>query len=373
MRLLIAGGGTGGHIYPGVAIAQEVSRQDQHACILFVGQRSGLSMDILRREDWSFHSIKGARVASPTLRSRLGALMRLPYTFGQSWKIVHQFAPEAVFGLGGYSSAPVILAGLFLGIPCYLQEQNVYPGLTNRLFSYWADTVFISYPETAKYLPAAKKTMLAGNPVRSKLREANREESRRQLGLSPEKFTALVFGGSQGAHRLNTGIVEALPSFTPYQDELQIIHQTGEGEYEQVSSAYKKGTVAAYIKPFIHNMASAYAAADLVVCRAGAGTIAELTSLGKPAILVPYPFAADAHQQKNAEALTHDGAAQLIPDGRATGERLGSAIIKLMQDRKELSRMSARSKALGKQDAAAKIASYILNDAGYEAQAEVSD
>ncbi len=360
VKWIIAGGGTGGHLYPGIAIAQELKRRVVGAEVLFVGHGRGVTGDVLRREGFSFKEIKVSPIKGKRIWGGIKAVLTLPVACRQSAKIIGRFDPQAVVGVGGYSAGPVVLMASLMKKACYIQEQNIYPGLTNRILSKWVRKIFISYEASADFFPA-DKTLFTGNPVRSNLTQLPlKKEAVQGLGLSRDRFTVFVFGGSQGARRINLCMLEALPYLSPEKERLQVIHQTGESDYAWVSAAYEKQEISVNVSPFIHDMPGAYAAADLIICRAGATTLAEITTVGKPALLIPYPYAADNHQQKNAKVLADEDAAQIMSDDELSGEKLAQVILDLMANRERLIRMSNKSKALGLPDAASRIVEHIL-------------
>jgi UDP-N-acetylglucosamine--N-acetylmuramyl-(pentapeptide) pyrophosphoryl-undecaprenol N-acetylglucosamine transferase len=364
MRWIIAGGGTGGHLYPGIAIAQELKRQSAGADILFVGHGRGLADDILKREGFEFKGIEVAKIKGQSIGGMLRAGLGLPLACWQSRQIVYEFDPRVVLGVGGYSSGPVVLAAALMNRACYIQEQNVYPGLTNRILARWVDKIFTSYQASADFFPP-DKVLFTGNPVRAQVgRLPARAGALQRFGLSRHRFTVLVFGGSQGAHQINSGMIGALPHLAEAEKRLQIIHQTGRRDYAQVSAAYEQSGIKAHVSPFIYDMPTAYAAADMVICRAGATTLAEITAAGKPALLIPYPYAANDHQRKNAQVLEKEGAARIMADDEVNGKGLARVILELMADRGKLEQMAQRSKRVGRPDAARRIVEYILAEVG---------
>lgn len=360
MRWIITGGGTGGHLYPGIAIAQELRRQVEDAQILFVGHGRGLTGDILGREGFLFKEIKVSPIKGKSVWASLKAISGLPVACWQSSRIIARFNPQAVVGVGGYSAGPVVLTASLMNRACYIQEQNTYPGLTNRILSKWVRKIFISYKASENFFPA-NKSLFTGNPVRTSITKLpSKDEALQRFGLCRDRFTVFVFGGSQGARRINLGILEALPLLAAEKDKLQIIHQTGERDYAEVKTAYEQQEICAHVSPFIYDMPDAYAAADLIICRAGATTLTEITTVGKPALLIPYPYAADDHQRKNADVLANEKAAQLMPDNEVSGERLAQVILDLMTNRERLFLMSRKCKTFSRLDAARRIVEHVL-------------
>ncbi len=360
MRWIVAGGETGGHLYPGIAIAQELKRQVAGADVLFVGHARGLTGDIVKREGFEFKELRMSPLKGVSIRGGIKTTLRLPAACWQSGRIISQFNPQAVLGVGGYSAGPVIVSAALMRRACYLQEQNVYPGLTNRLLTKLVKKIFISYQATTNYFPE-QKTLLTGNPVRMEMTKLPiKNEALQKLNLSPDKFTVLVFGGSQGAQRINRGLLEALPLLEKEKTSIQIVHQTGERDYSEVKAAYGRQEIKAHVVSFIYDMPSAYATADMVICRAGATSLAEITTTAKPALLIPYPHAANDHQRKNAEVLARAKAAQVMSDADVTGAGLAEVIQELMHNREKLAQMSKNSRDLSRPNAARQIVEHIL-------------
>ncbi len=363
LRLVIAGGGTGGHLYPGIAVA-EVAEARLAARILFMGG-ARLEAQVLRPGGWAF-----VRVASRPLPRRVGhaAVWSLAVNAAgtlQALGHLRRFSPHAVLATGGYAAAPVGLAALFLGIPLVLQEQNMLPGLANIWLARWARA--ISVPAQMPGFPAGR-TVVTGVPVRPSALHGDRDRARRAFGLAADRFTVLVLGGSQGAMSLNRAVGEAatLMMYEP----IQILHQTGGEHLEWVRReiGHREHVGPPVIRhiplAFIERMGDAYAAADLVVCRAGASTLAEVTAWGLPAIVVPYPHAAGRHQDANASRLAAAGAAEVIPDAELTGLRLQEYIRGLVHDRVRLRAMAEASRRLGRPAAAARVLDLLLAATG---------
>ncbi|HXG50093.1 MAG TPA: undecaprenyldiphospho-muramoylpentapeptide beta-N-acetylglucosaminyltransferase [candidate division Zixibacteria bacterium] len=345
MRVILAGGGTGGHLFPGLAVAREFRKRDAMTEILFVGTEQGIEARVLPREGFRLETIRVKGIKGRGLRGWLDALYGVPVSVAQSLRIVGRFRPDCILGLGGYASGPVLLAGAARRVRCAIMEQNLRPGFTNKLLGRVVDRIFTSYPESAAFFPAGK-TVQTGNPVRwTSLPPAERNG----------KFTVLIFGGSLGAHRLNVAAIEAFRGAQELAATVRVIHQTGQADFAEVERAYRSLPFEAEVRPFFERMDEVYARADLVVCRAGATTVAELTALGKAAVLVPYPYAIYDHQRWNAKALEDAGAAEMILDRELTGEALAARIRKYRDDQAALERMAAAARALGRPDAAARV------------------
>ncbi len=346
LRVLIAGGGTGGHIYPGIAIAREIRRRHPGADLLFVGTERGLEMKIVPAEGFRLETITISGLKGTGLLKQLKSLLTVPKSLLDARTILQRFRPSVVVGVGGYSSGPPVLMAALLGIPAMLQEQNALPGLTNRLLGRVARKVATAFRECDAYF--GSKAVLTGNPVR-----ADFSQVRSRSGTDP--FTLLVFGGSQGAQPINQSVIEAIAILQPQIQDLKVIHQTGEREYPRIKKAYDGLKMDADVRPFFGDIPVQFAAADLLVCRAGATTLAELTVSGKPAILVPFPQAADDHQRKNAEALAQAGAAEMILQKDLNGSVLAMRILYYFEHRDALRRMEQNSRALGRADATERI------------------
>lgn len=352
MRILITGGGTGGHIYPALAIAHRL-RKENHQ-ILFVGAEEALDREIITREGFGFRSIPVLPLERRFSFSILKFGIKFIMGFFQSFPVLLDFRPHLIVGTGGYSSAPVALAAYFLRIPILIHEQNLYPGLTNRLLSRFAREIDITFPESQEYFKK-REIRVTGNPIREEILSLDRERALKNLKLSPERFNLLVFGGSRGARAINHCLARILKEGLLEGKDLQIILLTGFLDFEYLIQASKDGKVPLFVRPFLHNMADVYGAADLVISRAGATTLAELTACGLPAILIPYPHATSRHQEYNARLLAKEGAAMVILEKDLSPERLAEEILRLMKDRERWERMREKSRGLGRPWATDKI------------------
>ena len=359
-RILLSGGGTGGHIYPALAIADAVRAQRPDAEMLFVGAAGKMEM---RRVPKAGYEIVGLPVAGfhRQLDARnLSFPFKLIRSLGKAWRTVRDFSPDVAVGTGGYASGPALAAARVAGVPVYVQEQNAYPGATNRLIGRFAEGVFQAYAEADVYFASAK-TYHTGNPLRTSLDPATLPEvsaARHHFGLDPAKPTLLSFGGSLGARSMNEATA-AMDGFWRKQNDLQLIWQTGEGYYEKYKTSATAQLPNVTCVPYLERMDMAYAAADLVACRAGALSVSELLLLGKPALLIPSPNVAGDHQTANAKAVANAGAAYLIPDTAQVRE-LTSRLPELLRDAATLQRLSQAALSLAKPDAARQIAEQIL-------------
>jgi UDP-N-acetylglucosamine--N-acetylmuramyl-(pentapeptide) pyrophosphoryl-undecaprenol N-acetylglucosamine transferase len=349
VNVIIAGGGTGGHLFPGIAIAEEFLRRNRGDRILFVGTNKGIEKRVLGDLGFSLQTIDVQGIKGRGWMKSLAAVLRIPGSVIQSFRIIGGFSPELVIGVGGYASGPVVFAARVLGIRTAIAEQNALPGLTNRILGKMVDRIFVSFAQTGRCFHAPK-VMVSGNPIR----QGFAAEMRHPKGQNPP-FTLLVFGGSQGAHAINRAMLEALDDLGPLKGRLRIIHQTGSKDREGVANTYQTKGVTAEVLPFIMDMAAAYQTADLLVCRAGATSIAEITAAGKTAVLIPFPAAVEDHQTKNAEVLVQAGAAEMIPEKELTGARLAATIRRYYESPQLLREMGVRSAGMGNVRAAADI------------------
>jgi UDP-N-acetylglucosamine--N-acetylmuramyl-(pentapeptide) pyrophosphoryl-undecaprenol N-acetylglucosamine transferase len=326
MKVIIAGGGTGGHLYPGIAIAREALREPGNE-VLFVGTEQGIEARVLPRENLPVRFIAVGRLKGMKALQAARTVAALPRSLFQSLRLLREERPQAVIGVGGYASAPVAVAAWLMRIPLLIVEPNSYAGLANRVLGKLARKVVLSFPGTDRqnFFPARKKALL-GPLVRRGIDQGNREKALRDFGLDRGRFTVFVMGGSGGAHAVNMAMKEAAKSLRDLPN-LQILHQTGEKDAAEVAAGYREAGVKAAVLPYIHDMAGAYAAADLVASRSGATTVAELAVCGKRAVLIPYPFAADNHQEYNARTLAGRGQAEVIIQKDLTPAGL-AAIIK---------------------------------------------
>ncbi|SPD73629.1 UDP-N-acetylglucosamine--N-acetylmuramyl-(pentapeptide) pyrophosphoryl-undecaprenol N-acetylglucosamine transferase [uncultured Desulfobacterium sp.] len=343
---IIAGGGTGGHLFPGIAVAKELEKRSDRARILFVVGRNRMEAEILSRYGYEVRSISVEGIKGRGWKKGLGVLLGLPKSFFQSKSILKEFSPAFVFGVGGYSAGPMCLAARLNGIPTAIHEQNSFPGLTNRLLSRLVDRVLISFEESSAHLKGSD-IYLTGNPVREELFHS--VETRPKSG---SQFTVLVVGGSQGAQAINKVFLEALEYLNARGRSINVIHQTGRLDYDRVAEDYKERGLKGEFIPFIQDMASAYNRADIVVGRAGASTVFELAGLGKPSILIPYPYAANQHQEANALSLAREGGAVMIRQQDLTGMYLAELLMKYMDDPTALFEMGLMAKKMGRPDAA---------------------
>jgi UDP-N-acetylglucosamine--N-acetylmuramyl-(pentapeptide) pyrophosphoryl-undecaprenol N-acetylglucosamine transferase len=349
VNVIIAGGGTGGHLFPGIAIAEEFLRRNRGDRILFVGTNRGIEKRVLGNLGFLLRTIDVEGIKGKGWMKSLAAVLLIPMSLIQSFRIIRGFSPELVIGVGGYASGPVVLAACLMGIRTAIAEQNALPGLTNRILGKMVDRVFVSFAQTGRWFHS-RKVMVSGNPIRQGFAAEMKQPK------EPNRpFTLLVFGGSQGAHAINRSMLEALDDLEPLRDRMRILHQTGSKDRDAVANTYRTKGATAEVLPFITDMAAAYQTADLLVCRAGATSIAEITAAGKAAILIPFPAAVEDHQTKNAEVLVQAGAAEMIHEKELTGARLAATIRRYYESPELLREMETRSAGLGNIRAAADI------------------
>lgn len=344
MRVIIAAGGTGGHIYPGVAIAHEFKRRDAATEILFVGTPRGLESKIVPREGFELEMMQVGALKSVSVFERTKSLSQLPMSFVAARRILKRFKPNIVIGVGGYSSGPTLLVAALSRVPTMIVEPNAMPGFTNRVLARFVRAAALTFEDTLKYF--GSRGFVTGNPVRGEFAHLKRK-------VRGDKLNVLIFGGSQGAHAINITMIEAAKLLAQKNDRLAITHQTGEKDFEAVRQGYAEaGFEGADVKPFIHDMARQFENADLLICRSGATTAAEVAAAGKAAIFIPFPFAADDHQRKNAEAFERAGAGRLILQKELTPARLGEELTRLIENPAEIDRMEEASRKLGRTDSA---------------------
>lgn len=346
MRVLIAAGGTGGHIYPGIAVAQEIMRRNPEAKVRFVGTARGLETKLVPKAGFELTLIDSAGLKNVSFVARMKGVVILPKSFVTAGRVIREFRPDVVVGAGGYVSGPVVLMAALMRRPTLVMESNALPGWTNRVLARFVNRAAVSFEQALPYFRG--KAVVTGNPVRREFFEipAKRHE--------PGKLSLLIFGGSQGARAINEAMVAALPGLKALPLDLRIKHQTGPADFEKVKAGYAAAgwNEHAEVTSYIDNIMSDFAATDLVICRAGATTTAELIAAGKASIMIPFPYAADDHQRKNAEALQAAGAARMIVQQELSGERLVKEIEELTREPQQVARMEEASRKLAHGDAA---------------------
>lgn len=353
MRLLIAAGGTGGHIYPGIAVAKEVIRRDPQATVRFVGTARGLENKLVPQAGFELSIIESTGLKNVGAVARARGLLVLPKSFLAARSVIKSFRPDVVIGAGGYVSGPVLLTAALLKLPTLVMESNALPGWTNRVLARFVDKAAVSFDAALPYFRG--KAVVTGNPVRREFFEI--KPRRRDVG----EFSILVFGGSQGARAINQAMVAALPKLESLKEVLRITHQTGEADFATVDAGYAAASWSgrADVRKYIDNMVDAFADADLVICRAGATTTAELIAAGKASVMVPFPLAADDHQRKNAEALAAAGAGRMVLQQDLSGDRLADEILTLAREPQRVTEMETAARKLARGDAAASVVDLI--------------
>jgi len=357
--VIIAGGGSGGHLFPGIALAEELIRKAK-AEVLFVGSERGIESRVVPKKGYRIKYLPAEGIMGRSFSGKAKALWKLALSLFEARRLLAAMKPDIVIGTGGYASVGPVLMARLMSIPVMIMEQNVVPGAANKLLGKMADAVALTYQESMGGF-SKPKCYLTGNPVRPEILSASKEKPSYELfGLEPGLFTIFIFGGSSGARSINNAMINALNYMLDVRESVQFLHQTGEQDYQSVREAYRKLGFRAMVVPFIYQMPEAYSVADLVLSRAGATTLAELTALGKPSILVPYPHAGE-HQDFNARKLEEFGAAKLIRDRELNGQVLSAELKKLINSPGERNEMGTKSKAIGKPDAAERAAELALS------------
>lgn len=350
LRVVIAGGGTGGHLYPGIAVARELLAERPGAIVTFVGTTRGIESRVVPREGFELDTIRSGGLKGKSIADRARGASLIPLGLLDAWRVVSRRRPHLVIGVGGYSSGPVVLIAALRRLPTMLLEQNAVPGLTNRLLSHVVRAAAVTYESTGAFFGA--KAFVSGNPVRAEFVSAGAAGAVVGESVPASGVGILVCGGSQGAHAINLAMVDAAAGLANLAVALRVVHQTGESDVDMVREGYAAAGLRAEVEPFLYDMGARFAQADLVVCRAGATTLAELTAAGKPSILIPLPTATDDHQRKNAETLASTGAAEMLLQADATGAALGGRIAALASDSRARMRMIAAARTQARPHAA---------------------
>ncbi len=345
LNILIAGGGTGGHLFPGISIAHAFLEANKDSRILFAGTDRPFEISVLEKAGFAHKNIKISGIKGMGLWEKIKTAILIPAAIVQSVFILWRFKADIVIGVGGYSSGPVAIAAWMMRIKVILHEQNIIPGITNKVLSRFANRIYVSFAQTANHF-SITEIKTTGNPVRNEILNV-------KPGMEKEKskFTILISGGSQGAHTINTAMIDAVNHIENI-NQFTFIHQTGVNDTEMVESGYKNKNAAAIVQPFFDDMEKQYEKADLIICRAGATTIAEVTAMGHSAVLIPFPFAADNHQVKNAQILADQNAARMITEDILDGKILADIILFYSENPEKLKEMAENSKKYGRADAA---------------------
>ena len=344
--IVVAGGGTGGHLYPGIAIAQEIAARRRGVEIVFAGAGTSLERTILAPHGYRLIAIRSGGVVGKSLAGRMRGIGRAMAGFAQSIRTLMRDRPRVVIGVGGYASGPMVMAAVMLRVPSLIHEQNYYPGLTNRILAPWVRRVAVSFEETRRYFGGRGE--LTGNPIRAAFRGVKRK-------VRGDTFNVLIFGGSQGAKAINSTVVDALPYLQEQRTALRFLHGTGSRDHERVAAAYVASGFEAQVLPYITDILRAYEWADLVVARAGASSVSEIAVCGKASILVPLPASAHDHQRYNARTFAESRASLVIEESSLTGQALAQALLQLRADPERVSVMERSALLLARPDAAARI------------------
>ena len=354
MRILVTGGGTGGHIYPALAFIRYVQKIQPDSEFLYVGTHRGLENKIVPETGISFKTIKIQGFKRKLSFENIKTVQLFIESIKRSKEILREFKPDVVIGTGGYVSGSVVYAAARMKIPTIVHEQNSVPGITNKFLSRFADKVGICFPDAAQYFPESK-TVLVGNPRAQEVVTSGKSEVLEQYGLLPDIPTVLIFGGSQGALKINQAVIQALPQFS--QKEYQVLYASGDRYYNEISEKFdiEKISRNLSLQPYIKNMTDVMANVDLLIARAGATSIAEFTALGLPGILIPSPYVTNDHQTKNAQSLVNAGAAKMIADADLTGDKLVEAVDEIMNDPEKRERVAKASRQEGIPDAAERL------------------
>ena len=355
LRVVIAGGGTGGHLFPGIAVAQEFLAKNAENSVLFVGTGKPFEISILSETGFAHRRITAEGFKGRGVWHQLVSIAKVPKGIIESMLILKGFKPHLVIGVGGYSAGPLVMGARLLGIKIVLHEQNILPGITNRILSRFADRIYVSFAETIIGV-TAKKIRFTGNPVRKEIVQCAAMFRNKDIQASKKekKFTIMILGGSQGAHSINMALLEAL-EYLENRENIFFVHQTGAQDETQVKQRYEKHGIENDTRAFFKDMAHQYQSADLIICRAGATTVAEIKAIGKGVIFIPFPFAADNHQVLNARSLEKVGAAEMILEKDLSGKVLAERINYYVQRPEALQQMALRSRELGRVDAAGMI------------------
>ena len=350
LRVVIAGGGTGGHLYPGIAVARELQKRRADVEVSFAGTARGIESRVIPREGFALDLIRSGGLKGKSIGALVQGLAMVPPGLLDAWRIISKRRPALVIGVGGYSSGPVVFVAALRQVPTMILEQNAVPGLTNRLVAPWVKAAAVTFEATRSFF--GEKAFVSGNPVRAEFFAADAVGEDATVDQSETRV--LVFGGSQGAHAINVAMVEAAPRLAG-DSAIRLTHQTGERDVEMVRGAYRQAGLSASVEPFLFDMGRQLGHADLVVCRAGATTLAEIAAAGKASILIPLPTATDDHQRKNAEALAVNGGADVLLQKDLSGDVLAGHILTLAGDRARRRAMAAAVRSFARPDAAAAI------------------
>ena len=360
LKVIISGGGTGGHIYPGISLAYEIKDRDIKNDILFVGTERGLESKLVPREGFKIVKIKARGIKRKLCFENLTAIIIFLLSLFQSYKIIKKYKPDLVIGTGGYVSGSVVLMAAILGVPTFVHEQNVIPGITNKLLSRITRATFLSFNQSKEYFSNKAKLIFTGNPIRFKNIKQNTEREYKKYNLDSSKKTILVLGGSKGAASINRAVLGSIDFIKDaIKNNLQVLLISGQDDYDNIMGIVGENHKIFSVEPYLHDIEKAYSLADLVICRAGATTLAEIVAYGLPAILIPYPYATQDHQGINAKIFEREGAAISILERDLSGEKLGQVLLDLLKNKDQLEMMAKKSRELSNVNSAKKIVDYI--------------
>ena len=361
LRIVISGGGTGGHIYPAIGIAKELMQLDTETEIVFVGGVDRLESTLVPQHGFRFLPISVAGFPRKLTWRWIPVVYKVCSGFAKSLWLLKDLKPSVLVGTGGYVCGPVLFAAILLGIPTVIQEQNASPGLTNRILARWAKAIYLAFETAGTHFPT-EKTVVIGNPIRRTIGAVERKrETYDSLGLDPERKTVFVMGGSQGAQAINQNVIDALDNLGVSHRQLQFVHQTGQVDYKVVKARYQNSSIQHLVQPYFDPIETIYSIADLMVCRAGGMTIAEITACGIPAIFIPLPTAAGDHQRLNAQAIADTGGGIVLNQRTLTGSKLAEAIIQIINNPEKQQQMAYQSRQLGNPHAGEEIAQSIVS------------
>ena len=351
MKVLIAAGGTGGHVYPALAVAQELKRKDPNIQVIFVGTKTGFEAKIIPEHDFPLEFIDVEGIQGKPLKQKIKSIMKLPGAFAATWRLVRHHQPSAVFGIGGYVSGMLLIIAAIWGIPSAILEANVVAGFTNKFLSKFSDKIYLAFEESKKFFPV-EKSVYSGNPIRNEI-----------LDVIPPTFTdknktIFIFGGSQGARRINLGVMEMIQSDPDYWKQFSFIHQTGPTGMNEVQSVYQKFGIHADVRQYFDKIMDAYDKSDFVIARAGSSVL-EIAAVGRPSILIPYPHAA-GHQLHNAQVMVDKGAAYLLKDADCNGNNLAKLLQQSFESPTVLRDMSEAALHFRNEDASSVIADQFI-------------
>ena len=350
MKVIIAGGGTGGHLFPGIAVAREIQRRYPAAEILFVGAEQGIEARIIPQQGFPLQTLPLGGIKGMGWAKRVKNLFGMVDGIFRAKTILSEFKPDVVIGVGGYASFPMLAAAILRGFPRVIMEQNAIPGLANRTLARWVNFAAVTDPRTRSYF--GDRAVVTGNPVRPEFKSIGPKDHR-------PPYTILVFGGSQGAQSINRAVIDSLDALSDWKTHLRFVHQAGERHLEEVRRVYAEKSFDADVRVFFNDFHQQYAAADLIISRAGATTVAEIKAAGRAAVLVPFPFAADDHQTENAKAMAEENAAILISNAELTGRRLADIIRQLIGNPERLKEMETNARRIAILDAEERIVNLV--------------